>query len=233
MRLDEGLRHLAEKRFAVVLLDLGLPDSQGMDTLLKVREKIPEIPVIILTGLADEEFAIAAIHSGADEYLIKGQIDQTLLVRTIRYAMERRRIMEDLRKSEEQYRLLFDSNPLPLYVYSRDSLMFLAVNNAALHLYGYRRKDFLNMTIDDIHLEEDLPRLRSVLVSDGGYLSAAGNLEAQKAGRQHYRRGHHHARCGFRRQPRASRAGPGRDATEKGRGNHPVSGLPRPAHRPA
>ncbi len=158
-RLSEGLSYLDGKRFDAVLLDLGLPDSQGMQTLLRARKQNAHVPIIILTGLSDEEFAVKAIHSGADEYLIKAQIDRTLLVRTIRYTMERKRILEELRSSEEQYRVLFESNPLPMWVYCRESLSFLAVNNAAIQHYGYSREEFLGMSLKDIHQPEELPRL--------------------------------------------------------------------------
>ncbi len=173
-RMSEGLDLLAELRFDVVLLDLGLPDSQGMDTLLTVRKKAAGMPIIILTGLADEEFAVNAIHQGADGYLLKGQIDRTLLVRTIRYAMERRRIMEELRKSEEQYRLLFDSNPFPLFVYSRDSLRLLAVNNAALHQYGYSREEFLRLGVPDLHTDEERPRVQARIAAVSGIFRRPG-----------------------------------------------------------
>jgi diguanylate cyclase (GGDEF)-like protein/PAS domain S-box-containing protein len=161
-RLSDGLLLLAKKEFRLVLLDLGLPDSQGIDTLLSVRKQSPEVPIIVLTGLADEEFALTAINAGADEYLIKGQIDRTLLVRTIRYTIERKRILEELRRSGEQYRLLFETSPFPMWVYRRGSLTFLAVNNAAIHLYGYPRDEFLGMGLKDLHLTEDLGRLLEV-----------------------------------------------------------------------
>lgn len=158
-RLAEGLSFLGKRRFDIILLDLGLPDSQGIDTLLAVRKRSPDIPLIVLTGLADQEFAVKAIQSGADDYLIKGQITSTLLQRTILYTIERRHITEQLRRSEEQYRLLFETSPFPLWVYCRKALSFLAVNNAALHLYGYTREEFLAMIMQDLHDPGDLPRL--------------------------------------------------------------------------
>jgi DNA-binding response OmpR family regulator len=101
-RLSQGASLLGKKRFDIVLLDLGLPDSQGIDTLMSIRKEAPDVPVLILTGLADEDFALKAIKSGADDYLIKGQITDTLLVRTIRYTIERKHITEELRQSEGQ-----------------------------------------------------------------------------------------------------------------------------------
>lgn len=90
-RLSSGLALLHEELFDVALLDLGLPDSNGIETLLKLREREPDLPIIILTGLADEEFAEKAISQGAQDYLVKGKFNYDLLYRSIRYAVERKK----------------------------------------------------------------------------------------------------------------------------------------------
>jgi PleD family two-component response regulator len=94
-RLSDGLTQLREKSSDIILLDLGLPDSQMMDTLLSVRRQSPAVPLVVLTGLDDEEFALETIRRGADDYLIKTQINKTLLIRTIRYTIERKRMEEE------------------------------------------------------------------------------------------------------------------------------------------
>jgi DNA-binding response OmpR family regulator len=87
--LGEALRSLAgDNSFDSVLLDLGLPDSQGLDTLERVRAKAPSVPVVVLTGLADEMASAEAARMGAYDYLVKGRVDLNVLVRTIRYASE-------------------------------------------------------------------------------------------------------------------------------------------------
>lgn len=95
-RLSEGLSSLDEKGADIVLLDLSLPDSTWPDTLLNVLAKAPDMPVVVLTGFDNPEMAVQAVQSGAQDYLIKGQIDANLLVRTIRYAIERQRMMREL-----------------------------------------------------------------------------------------------------------------------------------------
>jgi DNA-binding response OmpR family regulator len=97
--LSEGINHLSENEVDVVLLDLSLPDSQGFDTFRKTREGFPEIPIVVLTGFDDEALATAAVKEGAQDYLVKGQIDGKLLVRSIRYAFERMRAEKALRKN--------------------------------------------------------------------------------------------------------------------------------------
>jgi two-component system cell cycle response regulator len=95
--LAEGLKRLSEVEFDALLLDLGLPDSNGMGTLTKVISQYPELPVIVLTGLADAQAGVRAVHQGAQDYLTKGEISSNLLNRSIRYAIERKRLLTEMR----------------------------------------------------------------------------------------------------------------------------------------
>jgi sigma-B regulation protein RsbU (phosphoserine phosphatase) len=104
-RLDAGLDRLKQGDISVVLLDLSLPDSHGMATFLAVRSRAPNIPVVVLSGLADETLAVQAVHEGAQDYLVKGQGDGRLLVRALRYAVERSIIAEQLARYAEELRL--------------------------------------------------------------------------------------------------------------------------------
>ncbi|MDM9380032.1 ATP-binding protein [Chlorogloeopsis sp. ULAP01] len=88
----------------VVLLDLSLPDSMGLDTLKEFRIAVPDIPVVVLTGLNDEEMALQAMAEGAQDYLVKDEITIQSLPRAIRYAIERAEILKQLRESEQHTR---------------------------------------------------------------------------------------------------------------------------------
>ncbi len=101
-RLDEALGVLKKESFDLIILDLGLPDSQGMETLLRVNEKVNEIPVIILTGNDDEELAVKAVQAGGQDYLVKDRIEPDLLVKSIRYAIERNRLVSELRRANKK-----------------------------------------------------------------------------------------------------------------------------------
>ena len=81
----------------VIISDLGLPDSQGLETLIKISEKFTEVPIIILTGDDDEELALGALKAGAQDYLVKGQIDINVLYRSIRYSIERNSLIRQLK----------------------------------------------------------------------------------------------------------------------------------------
>jgi PAS domain S-box-containing protein len=87
-------------RFDAILLDLSLTDSQGLDTLVKLRSKAGSIPIVVLTGLDDEDLALIAMQQGAQDYIIKGQADRNLLLRSIRYAIERERTETALRQAK-------------------------------------------------------------------------------------------------------------------------------------
>ncbi len=100
--LTDGLKGLQGKEVDAILLDLSLPDSQGLEVLDRVQEERPEVAVIILTGFDDEEAAIKAVNRGAQDYLVKGQVDLHLLTRSIRYAIERKRTELDLRNAVQR-----------------------------------------------------------------------------------------------------------------------------------
>lgn len=98
IRLSSGLEKIKEGGIDLVLLDLGLPDSTGLDTLLSVRSEEERIPIVVLTGLEDEELGITAVKMGAQDYLNKMQINGSLLSRSIRYAIERQKAEEENRE---------------------------------------------------------------------------------------------------------------------------------------
>ncbi|RAL22413.1 glutamate dehydrogenase [Lujinxingia litoralis] len=90
-RVDQGLALYEEKPADVVLLDLMLPDSEGFDTFTRVKGRVDPTPIVILTGLDDMQLAVRAVESGAQDYLVKSQINGELLSRSVRYALERAR----------------------------------------------------------------------------------------------------------------------------------------------
>ena len=86
-RLNEALEFLWKETCDVVLLDLGLPDSHGIDTLVLTRAQAPDVPIVVLTGFQDESLGDQALKEGAQDYLVKGQVDSKLLARSMRYAI--------------------------------------------------------------------------------------------------------------------------------------------------
>ena len=113
-RLDEGLKCIENDKFDVLLLDLNLPDSAGIETFIKAYKSAPYLPIVILSGAADEEAAVDAVHEGAQDYLMKGEVDGKLLARSIFYAIERKQIQEELVKHKDHLEELVEKRTLGL-----------------------------------------------------------------------------------------------------------------------
>lgn len=107
--LGAGLRRVDQGGIDVVLLDLSLPDSTGLDTYRQLRDAAPDLPVVILTGSEDEALGLQAVREGAQDYLIKGTLVVRVLTRVLRYAIERKSAEESLREREEFFRLISES----------------------------------------------------------------------------------------------------------------------------
>jgi len=107
--LAEALEHLGDKEPDAVLLDLGLPDSFGLDTLKAVRDKVPQVPVVVLTALDSPEAGINAVHQGAQDYLVKGKANDEMVVRSLRYALERGRLEAQLEQALNDLNREFES----------------------------------------------------------------------------------------------------------------------------
>jgi PAS domain S-box-containing protein len=89
--LSKAVENLSTENFDVVLLDLSLPDGSGLDTVLQTHSASPAVPIVVLSSLNDEDLAIEAVHMGAQDYLVKGSINTSILIRSLRYAIERKR----------------------------------------------------------------------------------------------------------------------------------------------
>jgi PAS domain S-box-containing protein len=135
-RLSAGLEHLKQQSVDAVLLDLSLPDSKGLDTFTKVQAQAPHVPITVLSGLDDTSLAIRAVREGAQDYLIKGEVDGNLLSRAIRYAIERKRTEEALRESLQFSSSLLGNSPHPILVINPDTSIQYA-NPALEKLTGF------------------------------------------------------------------------------------------------
>src|SRR6185312_11066305 len=97
-RLEEGLQELSNGSIDIVLSDLTVPDSHGLETFQRLHARAPHVPIIVLSGLNDTTVALNAVHQGAQDYLIKGEVEGQLLSRAMRYAIERKRMSEQLHR---------------------------------------------------------------------------------------------------------------------------------------
>ena len=179
-RLDDALARLTHTGVDVVLLDLGLPDSQGLDTFVRARQRHPAEPIVVISGLDDEQVALQAVRLGAQDYLVKGRIEGHLLARVLRHAIERKHAEEELRLAQEQYRMLFESTPLSSWVFDLNTHAILAVNDAAVLHYGYPRAEFLTLRIEDLRPAEDVPALEGYLDTLRAGVHSAGAWRHRK-----------------------------------------------------
>jgi len=101
-RLSKGIDHLENNIVDIVLLDLKLPDSSGIDTFVRLSKHMPHVPVVILTGTDDEQVATLLLRCGLQDYLVKGNVNGELLARSIRYAIERKRLEEEIWKARNE-----------------------------------------------------------------------------------------------------------------------------------
>ena len=147
--LSEALECVGADRFDIVLLDIGLPGSDGLATLRSMRREAAQLPILVLTGISDERVALAAIQEGAQDYLVKGQADKNQLARAIKYAVERKHVEERERASEAKYRQLHESM-MDAFFRVDMSGRFIECNGAYLNMLGYTEEEIRSLTYADI-----------------------------------------------------------------------------------
>lgn len=146
--LADGTAILKSRPVDIALADLNLPDSFGIDTCRKLHKADPSVPIIVLTGLADEEKALEAMQVGAQDYLVKGEIDGNVLSRSIRYSIERQRAADMQRQSDERMRLITEQLPAVLWTTDTElritppSSEFLVNEGGGEELVGKTLKEF-------------------------------------------------------------------------------------------
>jgi PAS domain S-box-containing protein len=153
-RLRDALEQLRTQRFNAILLDLNLPDSEGMNTFLRARAEAAHAPIVVLTGLADEEVAARAVREGAQDYLVKAEVDGPLLYRSIRYAVERHASDEAIRRSEALYRSLVEGSIQGVMIHV-DGVIRLA-NQALASMLGLEHaEDLIGQPVWDFIAAQD------------------------------------------------------------------------------
>jgi PAS domain S-box-containing protein len=157
-RLDEAIEHLGKAEFDVILLDLSLPDSGGLETVSRTQEAAPRTPLVVLSGQDDQEIALRALQQGAQDYLIKGKGSGDTIARVIRYSIERERTEEKLRQSEERFRLLVEGvEDYAIFVLDPDGRV-TTWNEGAERTQGYSAEEILGEHSSIFYTEEDIER---------------------------------------------------------------------------
>lgn len=153
-RVSTGLEYLKKEVYDVILLDLTLPDSSGIDTLKKVQAEAENVPIVVMTSLDDEDLTSKALQSGAQDYLIKGEFDSNLLVRALKYAIERKQAGDALRESEQILSAIFQEIPSLIAITTLSEGLYVDVNKAFETTTGYSREEAIARTIYDLDFFE-------------------------------------------------------------------------------
>jgi PAS domain S-box-containing protein len=162
--LADAIALLEESPFDAVLLDLNLPDSTGLDTLNRLLTAAPAIPIVALTATAQPEMAVAAVQHGAQDYLVKSEIDAKYLSRALRYAIERASFQAEIMRREQQFRALMER--------AHDIVVLLSLDGsiryqspATERVLGYSPEDLEGVNVLEIVHPEDRERAAGVLAA--------------------------------------------------------------------
>ena len=172
-RLSAGLTMMEQVNPDIILLDLSLPDSHGLDTFLAFRQRAPHTPIVVFSGNDNEDMALMAIQAGADDYLPKQDVDSIVLLRTIRHALARHRAERSLYISEQRYRAIVDTSGEGIWQLDRQGkTRFL--NPAMANLLGFSIGQMSGRSLLDFVAAEDLPVAQGFLTA-----SLAGQRQRQ------------------------------------------------------
>lgn len=147
--LRKGLSAIAGDNFDVVVIDMSLPDGAGLANVALLRAEAPQLPVIVAGDSDDETVALEAVHAGAHDYLVKGQLTPTWLERSLRYSIERHRMDRALLEAEEKYHGVFDHLVEGIFQTTPDG-RYLMANTALARIYGYDNPEELMQDLTDI-----------------------------------------------------------------------------------
>lgn len=167
--LRKGISKITQTKFNIIILDLVLPDSEGLSTFISVHAIVPHIPIIILSGNEDESFAIDAMKYGAQDYFVKGKVNSFLLSRAIYFAIERKRAEEEIKK----FKTLTENASYGVTVINLDDHIEY-VNESYAQAHGYFINELLGQDISIFHNKNQIRQVRSLnrKLKNGGSFSA-------------------------------------------------------------
>jgi PAS domain S-box-containing protein len=175
--LSQGVEHLAAGAIDLVVLDLALPDAQGLEGLNQLRAQNPAVPIVVLTGLEDENTALESLREGAQDYLLKGEMSQPMLVRAIRYAIERQRGEE----ARSRLAAIVESSKDAIVGMSLEGLI-VSWNPGAEHIFGYAFEEVIGRSISLLSQPESADEMPALLdqLKSGEHLRDFETLRMKK-----------------------------------------------------
>jgi two-component system, cell cycle sensor histidine kinase and response regulator CckA len=155
---EEALKCLLADDVALILMDVQMPGMDGFETaaLIRERDRTRHVPIVFLTAAYESDMHMRGYSLGAVDYLLKPLVPEILKAKVAAFVELHKRAEEIRLQEKANYRILFDNNPRPMWVYDTETWFFLAVNDTAIEQYGYTREEFLAMTIKDIRPAGDV-----------------------------------------------------------------------------
>lgn len=182
--LKNAFSALQKDSFDIVLTDLGLPDSKGLDTFKKLVEKYPYLPIVVLTGLNDDEIGMFAIKYGAQDYIVKGAFNSDKIAQTIRYSYNRKKIENELRESTDRFKSIAENIQDGLTIIENDEIGYL--NSRMTEITGYSLEEMKLMNTDKANEENQLKEFFKQLNNTGNYYGDESIWIKRKNGRRCY-----------------------------------------------
>ena len=142
-------------QYDIIFLDLSLPDKSGSELVESVLKIAKNVPVVVLTGYSDFSFALKAIALGASDYLLKDELNNVALYKSIVYNIERFKNIIKIKESEQLYNDLFELSPQPIFVIDAETHRILDVNQACEKLYEFKKEELVNQSIKTIFKDEE------------------------------------------------------------------------------
>lgn len=140
----------------VILLDLNVTDSCGVDTYHSIIKTYANSAIVILSGLNDENLALDIVKKGAQDYLLKSDVSSKILSKTIEYSKERKKLLGQLQVSELKYRNVFNQSPLPMFIVEGSERKIIQANQSAYHFYGFGEAEIMGRSLHRFSLGEKL-----------------------------------------------------------------------------
>ncbi len=163
--VTQTLEKLDDFKADIIFLDLFLPDSDGLESFTRIQKKT-DAAVIVVSGMSDINISLEALGLGAQDYLVKGEFNDKVLEKTVRYSLERKKTEQQILASEEKYRQIFYGNPFPMFIFDVETLKIVECNDAALVKYEYSHDEFLRLTVMDIRHVEDVEEVLPIIKNE-------------------------------------------------------------------
>lgn len=180
--LKAALKFLKENDCDVIFTDLGLPDSNGLDTFIKVADTYPAKPIVVLTGLSDDKIGLQAIKYGAQDYIVKGSYDSGKIIQTTRYSYNRKKLENELRESTDRFKSIAENIQDGLTIIENNKIVY--VNSRMEDITGYSYDELVEIYINQQGEENQLKEFFDHLSSMGNFYSDESIWIKRKNGRR-------------------------------------------------